>query len=52
MYDDESPKEVVSFEYGGLQVRYTMQKPDGSMDTIKQGSWNRVKNVATFTDIV
>jgi type VI protein secretion system component Hcp len=43
-YDDESPKEAVEFEYGGLQVHYTPQKPDGTMDTPIPGGWNRVKN--------
>jgi hypothetical protein len=28
--NDESPKETVTFEYGGLQVIYSQQKPDGS----------------------
>ena len=44
-YDDESPKETCTFEYGGLQVHYTPQKPDGSMDNVIPGGWNRVKNV-------
>ena len=25
---DESPKETVTFEYGGLAIQYTTQKPD------------------------
>lgn len=50
-HDDESPKETITFEYGQLQVRYTAQKPDGSMDKINQGSWNRVNNVSTFKDL-
>ena len=44
-YDDESPKETTTFEYGGLQVHYTPQKPDGTMDAIIPGGWNRVKNI-------
>ena len=48
-YDDESPKETVTFEYGGLQVFYNMQKPDGSMDGNYKGGWNRVKNVSDQT---
>jgi len=45
-YDDESPKETVTFEYGGLQVHYTPQAPDGSMQkTPVVGGWNRVKNI-------
>ena len=27
---DESPKETVTFEYGGLSIHYAQQKPDGS----------------------
>ncbi len=27
----EAPKETVTFEYGALQVRYSQQKPDGSV---------------------
>ncbi len=45
-YDDESPKETVTFEYGGLQVHYTPQKPGGDMDAIVPGGWNRVRNVS------
>jgi type VI protein secretion system component Hcp len=44
-YDDESPKETVTFEYGGLQAHYSQQKPDGSMKTPIPGGWNRVRNV-------
>jgi type VI secretion system secreted protein Hcp len=45
-YDDESPKETVEFEYGGLQVHYAQQSPDGSMKPAIAGGWNRVKNVS------
>lgn len=44
-YDDESPKEALTFEYGGLQVFYMNQKPDGTLDKQYAGGWNRVKNV-------
>ncbi len=48
-HDDESPKETVTFEYGGLQVRYNQQDPSGSMTSGKAalfvGGWNRVKNI-------
>lgn len=44
-HDDESPKETVTFEYGGLQVRYTQQNPDGTLGKVKIGGWNRVRNV-------
>jgi len=26
--DDESPKETITFEYGGLSIQYSQQKPD------------------------
>ena len=44
-YDDEAPKETTTFEYGGLQVHYSPQKPDGTLDTVVPSGWNRVKNV-------
>jgi type VI secretion system Hcp family effector len=44
-YDDQSPKETVTFEYGGLQVHYSPQKPDGSFHAAIPGGWKRVKNV-------
>ena len=31
-HDDESPKESVTFEYGGLTVRYQSINPDGSLN--------------------
>ncbi|MBO0800302.1 MAG: type VI secretion system tube protein Hcp [Blastocatellia bacterium] len=44
-YDDESPKETVTFEYGGLQVHYSQQKADGSFVAPIPAGWNKVKNV-------
>ncbi len=44
-YDDESPKETVTFEYGGLQMFYGKQDPDGTVKLAQKGGWNRVKNV-------
>ncbi len=44
-HDEESPKETVTFEYGGLQIHYCAQNPDGSFLPEKIGGWNRVKNV-------
>ena len=32
-YDDESPKETVTFEYGGFMMQYALQKPDGTLDS-------------------
>jgi type VI secretion system secreted protein Hcp len=48
-HDDESPKEEVTFEYGGLQVRYNQQDPSGKMLNIFSGGWNRVRNVQDLT---
>jgi type VI secretion system secreted protein Hcp len=45
-YDDESPKETVTFEYGGLQVHYGQQKSGGTIGKVHSGGWNRVKNVS------
>jgi type VI secretion system secreted protein Hcp len=44
-HDDESPKETVTFEYGGLQIRYCTQNPDGTLQAAKVGGWNRIQNV-------
>ncbi len=49
-HDDKSPKENVTFEYGGLQIRYTMQKPDGSFDKVIPAGWNKVKNIVDVGD--
>jgi len=45
-HDDEAPSEEITFEYGGLQVRYAIQAASGAMDKVSIGGWNRVKNVA------
>jgi type VI secretion system secreted protein Hcp len=44
-HDDESPKETVTFEYGGFNIRYSQQGPDGKPATAIPGGWNRVKNI-------
>jgi type VI secretion system secreted protein Hcp len=44
-HDDESPKETVTFEYGGLQIRYAQQNPSGDLKPEITGGWNRVKNI-------
>jgi type VI secretion system secreted protein Hcp len=44
-YHSESPKEQVTFEYGGLQVRYSQQNPNGTLADPIAGGWNRVLNV-------
>jgi type VI secretion system Hcp family effector len=45
-HDDEAPKETVTFEYGGLLVKYGQQKSNGQITTVFPGGWNRVKNTA------
>ena len=43
----EGPVEVVTFEYGGLDISYNKQNPDGTyVATPAFAGWNRVKNVA------
>ena len=49
-HDDESPKETVTFEYGGLQIRYAQQNPNGTLGTVIPAGWNRVKNTSDVTD--
>lgn len=49
-YDDEAPKETVTFEYGGLQCFYSPQNPDGSFKAQVPGGWNRVKNISDTTN--
>ena len=48
-YDDEGPKETVTFEYGALQMFYGKQKPDGGIERVIKGGWNRVRNVKDQT---
>ena len=46
---DEAPEEEISFVYGALQISYSKQKADGSIDgspTIT--SWSQVLNQASF----
>lgn len=45
-HDDEAPKETVTFEYGGLNIQYCQQKPDGTLLEPVPGGWNRVKNIS------
>ena len=45
-YDAEAPKDVVTFEYGGLVIEYWVQEADGSMKTRVLGGWNRIKNIS------
>jgi type VI secretion system secreted protein Hcp len=43
-YDDESPKEEVTMEYGALMVNYSIQGAKGEMLAPIYGGWNRVTN--------
>ena len=45
-HDDESPKETITFDYGGLIIQYAVQKADGTFEPQKLAGWNRVKNLA------
>lgn len=49
-HGDQAPNEHVAFEYGGLQIRYNLQNPDGSMASVIAGGWNKVKNVLDVGD--
>jgi type VI secretion system Hcp family effector len=44
-HDDEAPKETVTFQYGGLQIRYGQQAAKGNIDKVFPGGWNLVRNV-------
>ena len=45
-HDDESPKETMTFEYGGLVIQYAQQNPDGTFKAAITNGWNRVKNIS------
>lgn len=47
-HDDEAPKESVTFEYGGLQIRYGQQAAAGNISAVFPGGWNRVKNIQDY----
>jgi type VI protein secretion system component Hcp len=49
-YDDEAPKETTTFEYGGFQIHYSPQLPNGEFAAPKPGGWNRVRNVQDISD--
>jgi type VI secretion system secreted protein Hcp len=48
-HDDEAPKETVTFEYGGMLIRYCQQNADGSLMAAIPGGWNRVNNKQDHT---
>ena len=48
-HDEESPKETVTFEYGGMLIRYCQQNADGSLQSPIAGGWNGIKNVQDHT---
>ncbi len=43
---DDLPSEAVSFEYGGLSIRYVPQSASGQLLPPVQTGWDRVRNVA------
>lgn len=45
---DDAPQEEVDFEYGALQVQYSLQNPNGQLATPKQQSWSQVTNRNEF----
>src|SRR5215469_17166551 len=45
-HDDEAPKERITFEYGGLLVKYGQQNSNGQISAVFPGGWNRVKNTS------
>jgi type VI protein secretion system component Hcp len=47
---DAAPTEHVTFEYGGLQIRYAAQRPDGQLGTVSVSGWNRERNVVDLGD--
>lgn len=47
---DQSPEEQVSFEYGGLQLRYSAQGSDGKRGEVLAAGWNRVRNIQDVGD--
>ena len=49
-HDDEAPKETVTFEYGGLQIRYGQQAASGAITRVVPAGWNRVKNTQDVSD--
>lgn len=45
---DEGPEESITFAYGALDVAYSKQKEDGSMEGLKNTSWNQMTGKAEF----
>jgi len=43
-HDETSPKEEVTFEYGGFVLRYTPQNSDGSMGAVIPAGWDKTQN--------
>jgi type VI secretion system secreted protein Hcp len=48
-HDDESPKETVTFAYGGILIRYCQQNPNGSLNAAIPGGWNMINNKQDHT---
>jgi type VI protein secretion system component Hcp len=49
-HDDAGPKEELTFEYGGLLVRYCQQNADGSQVAPIADGWDRTKNIRQQND--
>lgn len=49
-HDETSPKEEVTFEYGGFLLRYCPQNSDGTQGAIQQDGWDRTKNIRQQQD--
>ncbi len=43
---EDRPTETVTFEYGGLTIRYLPQSSTGQLEPPVQAGWDRVRNVA------
>lgn len=48
-HDETSPKEEVTFEFGGLLVRYTPQESSGAMGAVQTAGWNRTQNIKDWS---
>lgn len=49
---DDAPTETVKFAYAGMQIRYIMQKPDGTMDSPKYAEWSLTTNQNKLENLI
>jgi type VI secretion system Hcp family effector len=49
-HDETSPKEEVTFEYGGMLLQYCMQGSGGNMGPAIAAGWDRTQNLAKDVD--